>query len=236
MKKHIAGLSGLSLSLLLFACDNSKSSDDAAAETPATAVTGPGADAAAGQADPSTPPAEAAGTTEETPTSDPGAEAGPVGELQDVIALNSNYLEYSRLQYDCGDIAVPLDAATVETNLKGAKSFQTLAATIPAKDQALVKISAEENGVSCTYRAIFSVNKSFTEVTYNNSQALNPESVTACANSKAAIDLGFGTDPVAFDYDKKFIRWVALHIPVAMQVTPLCPNGKLRAVFSGASL
>ncbi|RZA26360.1 MAG: hypothetical protein EOP10_03865 [Proteobacteria bacterium] len=168
------------------------------------------------------------------PTTAP--EETPPGPVEEVVQLNSSFLEYSRLQYDCGDLTKPLAAEAVEANLKGAKSFESLAATIPAKDQALVKISTIENGMTCSYRALFTVNKAFTEVTFASAQSLNTDSRAACATSKATIDAGFGTSPVAFEYDKKFIRWVALRIPTDLQLAPVCASGNLRAVFAGAAL
>ncbi|MES2745822.1 MAG: hypothetical protein V4655_10375 [Bdellovibrionota bacterium] len=213
----------LSCLALTTACNDDSSSSDPA---PVAAVTSdvPGNSVTGGEGDAvvTTPPATADEVT--------------LGPVESVIELNSSFLEFSRLQYDCGDLTKPLVAETVEANLKGAKSFESLAATIPAKDQALVKISTIENGVSCTYRALFSVNKAFTEVTFASAQSLDADSRVACATNKATIDTGFGTSAVAFDYDKKFIRWVALHIPLAMQVAPICPTGNLRAVFAGAAL
>lgn len=226
MKTHIALISALALSAFV-ACGKSSSSSD---ETPPANA---GADV--------TPPASTTPVTDaQTATTDGTAtnedEASAVGETQSPLALNTTNLEFSRMQYDCGDIAAPVDASVVESNLIGAKSFQTLAATIPAKDKAMAKISVVENGETCDYRVLFSVNKSYTEVTYIESQALNESSVTACGASKSILDLGFGQGPVVFEYDKKFIRWVALHIPLEMQSARVCALGSLRAVFSGASI
>ncbi len=226
-------LTSVSLSLFLLACNDSGSTSDKAPSaeaaptiTSSTAVS------------PSTEGDSTAATGSLTPPASTESELGelPTSELQEVIKLNSAFLEYSRLQYDCGDITAPIDSVSVEAKLKGAQSFQTLAATIPAKDKALVKISAFEDGKACTYRAIFSVNKAFTEVTFANSQSLDGESFTGCFNAKTTIDNGFGEGPIAFEYDKKFIRWVALHIPDTMQVSPVCASGNLRAVFAGATL
>lgn len=228
MNFKISSLSAC-LALSLFACDKSDSSSGSppAPPAPLTATDKPGpGDAIVADAGRETSPGAAENTTAETPPP----------ELQDAITLNSNFLEYKRLQYDCGDIAAPLDAATVESKLKGAQSFQSLAATIPAKDQALLTIASSENGVACTYRALFSVNKAFTELSYDSSQSLNSESFTDCSVSKGVIDSGFGAEAIAFEYDKKFIRWVALHIPLSMQASPVCATGELRAVFSGATL
>ncbi|RYZ60256.1 MAG: hypothetical protein EOP07_01430 [Proteobacteria bacterium] len=221
MKQHISALCLSPLLVLAVSCGKSSSSND---ETPVaenssnvTAPAAPVVDTAA----PSTP------VTPATPA------AGSVpSESQAALTLGTTFLEFSRLQYDCGDVRAPIADSTVLPFLVGVGDFETLAATVPAKDVALVKTKMVSGGESCSYRALFSVNRAFTEVTYTQSQALKADSFTACSDQKAIADAGFGSKILAFDYDKQFIRWVALHIPPELQSKSICPTGSLRAVFA----
>jgi hypothetical protein len=222
MKHQLFAICLSPLIVLSASCGKSSSSNDDApiAENSSNATT-PTA-AAGGPASVTTNPA--------TPVQ-PVTPSAP-GENQTALGLGTTFLEFSRLQYDCGDVRAPIADSAVLPFLLGVGDFETLAATMPAKDLALVKTKMVSGGESCTYRALFSVNRAFTEVTYTQSQALKADSVTSCADQKAIADAGFGKNILAFDYDKQFIRWVALHIPVELQSKSICPAGSLRAVFA----
>lgn len=221
MKQPLLALCLSPVFALTLSCGKSSSSnDDAPAPGNSGNVTAP----VTPVVDTTTP------ATPETPVT-PITPAVP-GESQAALELNTAFLEFSRLQYDCGDVRAPIADNTVIPFLLGVGDFETLAATVPAKDVALVKTKMVSGSESCTYRALFSVNRAFTEVTYTQSQALKADSVTSCSDQKAIADAGFGSKILAFDYDKQFIRWVALHIPTDLQSKTICPTGSLRAVFA----
>jgi hypothetical protein len=192
-----------------FSCSDSSSSKTPAVQTPS--------------GEENTPAVQTPSGEENTPAS---------GATENPLQLTGASLEFQKLQFDCGDVLQPIADASVSSLPSSLVEVRTLAATIPAKDKALLTLKIQDGGVVCDYRAQFAVNKGFSEITFESSQALNAAGASDCATARAQWDSALSEGPVPFDYDRTFIRWVAVRLPETLQKSPVCPSGPLRAVFA----
>lgn len=225
----------LALSLAFFPLFLSLSCSDSSDSKSPPAQTAPDADAVKTTETNGASENAGDGKTNETAPADSSAET-PVeatkGPSESPLQLSTANLEFQRLQFDCGDVRKPIADASVNSLPSSLLEIKSLAATIPAKDKALLVMKIQEGATVCDYRALFGVNKGFSEITFESSQALDSENFVSCANVRAQLDSALSQGPVLFDYDRTFIRWVAVRLPENLQTTAVCPSGPLRVVFA----
>lgn len=230
--RHSVALVTLSLALSCKGSDSSKSAPVETAETP------PGEEDSNDKSDETT---EVSSDSEAPVASLEGSEGPSIAseveesketESESALQLAGSSLEFQRLQFDCGNVRQPIADVTKSSLPPSLLEIRALAATIPAKDKALLTMKIQEGDQICDYRAQFAVNKDFSEIAFEKSQALNAAGVAACSDNRMALDDALSQSPLLFDYDRPFIRWVAVRIPETLQLTAACSSGPLRVVFA----